>query len=57
MKNSNRIMNLWLLAITASLSSCSFIEGVFKTGVGVGVFLVVALIVVVVAVISKMGKK
>jgi hypothetical protein len=40
-----------------SLNSCSLIEGVFKTGVGVGVLLVVMLLVVVIAVMFRMGHK
>ena len=40
-----------------SLSSCSFIAGVFKTGMGVGIFLVVLLLIVVFAVIARAGKK
>jgi hypothetical protein len=51
----NTLIVLTLLAF--SLNSCGFIEGVFKTGVGVGVLLVVLLIVVVIAVIFRIGRK
>ena len=44
-----------LLAMT--LSSCSVIGDIFKAGMGVGIFLVVALVIVVLIVIKRMGKK
>lgn len=40
------------------VSSCTVIEGIFKAGVGVGVFFVVIILAVVAFVISKIiGKK
>ncbi len=46
-----------LLLVTMLMSSCDFIGGVFKTGMGVGIFIVVAIIAVVVALIMRSGKK
>lgn len=51
-----RIVVLLLLLIT--VSSCSIIEGIFKAGVGVGIFIVVLILAVVAFIISKIiGKK
>jgi len=57
MKNKiSRIVILPLLLIL--VSSCSVIEGIFKAGVGVGVFFVVIILAVVVFIVSKfIGKK
>ena len=49
---------LMLLIVLISFTSCSVIEGIFKAGVGVGIFIVVAIIAIVVLIISKVfGKK
>jgi lipopolysaccharide export LptBFGC system permease protein LptF len=49
---------LMLLMVLISFTSCSVIEGIFKAGVGVGVFIVVAIIAIVILIISKVfGKK
>ena len=57
MKNKiSRIVILPLLLIL--VSSCSVIEGIFKAGVGVGVFFVIIILAVVVFIVSKfIGKK
>lgn len=52
----SRIVILPLLLIL--VSSCSVIEGIFKAGVGVGVFFVVVILAIVVFIVSKfIGKK
>ena len=38
-----------------TLNSCQVIGGIFKTGVGVGVFLVVAVIAIVIFIVAKLG--
>jgi hypothetical protein len=39
-------------------TSCSIIKGIFETGVGVGVFIVVIILAIIAFVLSKiMGKK
>jgi hypothetical protein len=57
MKNSIINKSILFLALVLSLSSCSFIAGVFKTGMGVGIFLVVLLLIIVFAVVARAGKK
>ena len=47
-----------LLIILISVTSCSIVEGIFKAGMGVGIFFVVIILAVIAFVISKvMGKK
>lgn len=46
-----------LFLISILFTGCEAIEGIFKAGMGVGIFLVLAIIVVVVFVISKFTKK
>ena len=55
-KTTQRI--LLLLVVMFTFSSCEVIGGIFKAGMGVGIFLVIAVIAVVLFLISKMfGKK
>ena len=55
-KQITRILMLFVVLI--SFSSCSVIEGIFKAGMGVGIFIVVAIIAVIIFIISKVsGKK
>lgn len=53
------ILNKGILLIIVALffTSCSAIEGIFKAGMGVGIFLVIAVIAVIIYIISKMGGK
>jgi len=47
-----------LLIVLISFTSCSVIEGIFKAGMGVGIFIAVAIIAIVIFIISKFtGKK
>ncbi len=47
--------SLTLIAlITATLSSCSVVEGIFKAGVWSGIILVVIVVAVIIWVISKL---
>lgn len=55
MKNQKIISALFVM-MPLILSGCNFIGGVFKTGVGVGVFIVVALLVII-FLISRIGRK
>ena len=49
---------LTLLSFMAvMLTSCSLIEGIFKAGIGVGVFIVIAIIAVIIFIISRFAKK
>jgi len=42
-----------LLFMTISMSSCQMIGDIFKAGVGVGIFMVVAVVALVIFVIAK----
>lgn len=54
----NKITNLLvLLVVMLTLTSCELIEGIFKAGMGVGIFIVLAIIAIVIFFISKMGGK
>jgi hypothetical protein len=55
----NQITRLLVLFIAlVSFTSCSVVEGIFKAGMGVGIFIVIAIIAVVIFIISKFfGKK
>jgi len=45
-----------LLSILLSLSGCEIIGGIFKTGMGVGIFIAVIVVALVLFIISKLGK-
>lgn len=44
-----------LSAVLALFTSCELVEGIFKAGVGVGVFIVIAIIGILILIISKLG--
>ena len=44
---------LMLFVVLFSCSSCSVVEGIFKAGMGVGIFIVVAILAVIIFIISK----
>ena len=46
-----------LLLTSLSLTSCSLVEGIFKTGFNVGIFITIAVIAVIIYIISKFSKK
>ena len=48
---------LFILSILFSLSGCSVVEGIFKVGMGAGIFVVIAIIVIVVFIITRFTKK
>ena len=52
-KEITRLMVLFIILL--SFTSCSVVEGIFKAGMGVGIFIVIAIVVFI---ISKIfGKK
>lgn len=57
MKNKLTVPVLLLIILSVSLTSCEIIGGIFKAGVGVGVFIVVAIIAVIALVIGRAGRK
>jgi len=55
----NKVLKLSLmLMVLFSLTSCEVIGGIFKAGMGVGIFIVIAVIAVIIFIISKLsGRK
>ncbi|CAM3099220.1 hypothetical protein [Flavobacterium frigoris] len=55
----NKIIRiLLLLTVILSLTGCSVVEGIFKAGMGVGIFIVIAILAVILFIVSKLfGKK
>jgi hypothetical protein len=47
MKNSNILKALTIFMLSMTLNSCAVVEGIFKTGMGVGIFIVVAIVAIV----------
>ena len=43
-----------LISLLLTLSGCEIIGGIFKTGMGVGIFIVVIVVAIIVFIISKM---
>lgn len=46
-----------LLLLLTTLSSCEAIAGIFKAGMGVGIFLVIAVVALIAFFAMKMGRK
>jgi predicted Na+-dependent transporter len=57
MKNTILQVTSLLILCIVFLTSCSAIEGIFKAGMGVGIFIVVAIIAIIVFVAMRFGKK
>lgn len=57
MKTQNLLPALILLFLGSILSSCDAIGGIFKAGMGFGIFIVIAVIVLIVGLVMKIGKK
>ena len=55
----NKIIRvLLLLTVVLSLTGCSVVEGIFKAGMGVGIFIVIAILAIILFIVSKLfGKK
>ncbi|WP_185963169.1 hypothetical protein [Flavobacterium gawalongense] len=54
-KKITRLLVLFIVLI--SFTSCSVIEGIFKAGMGVGIFIVIAVIAVIVFIMSKIFER
>lgn len=52
-----KIQIIWLVLLTALLSSCDAIAGIFKAGVGFGIFIAALVVALLIYLISRMGKK
>ncbi|WP_185964631.1 hypothetical protein [Flavobacterium sp. GT3R68] len=46
-----------LVIVLLSFTSCSVIEGIFKAGMGVGIFIVVAIVALIIFFITRIGGK
>jgi len=57
MKNSKLINGFVLILLTLVISSCSVITGIFKVGMGFGIFVVLAILVLIIGIVMKFGKK
>ncbi len=59
-KRSHQKKTLFINALLAlmilSFSSCEIIGGIFKTGMGVGIFLVVIVVAIVLYIVSRIGR-
>lgn len=55
----NQISRIVLLFVVLfSFTSCELIGGIFKAGIGVGIFIVVAILAIILFIVSKIfGKK
>lgn len=51
--NHKILRPLLLLFVLFTATSCELVEGIFKAGMGVGIFIVIAIIAVIIFVISK----
>jgi hypothetical protein len=54
--NLTKYVSLLLIAMMTMLSSCELIEGIFKAGMGFGIFIVVAIIGLILFLIFRMGR-
>ena len=57
MKKTPFILELLVIIILVSLSGCAVVGGIFKAGVGVGIFAVVVVVALILWLVSKAGKK
>lgn len=57
MKKSRLSSVFSLILLSLMVSSCSAIEGIFKAGMGFGIFLVLAVFAIVVFIILKIRQK
>lgn len=57
MKKLHFLTTFILLFFLTTLSSCEAIAGIFKAGMGFGIFLVIAVIALIVFIAMKAGKK
>jgi len=60
MKNQmmEKLKQITLLTfLMTAMAGCAVVGGIFKAGVAVGIFMVVAVVVLVIFLLSKMGKK
>lgn len=51
------LKSLSVFTLLFLFSSCSVIEGIFKVGLGVGVFIVIAVVALILFIVSRFTKK
>ncbi|HQW45249.1 MAG: hypothetical protein IPP02_15965 [Chitinophagaceae bacterium] len=56
MKKANSVTVFSLLMMSLLLTSCEAVAGIFKAGMGFGIFIVIAIIVGIVVIVMKSGK-
>lgn len=56
MKKQIQFVALFIFIVTL-FTSCEVVEGIFKAGMGVGIFIVIAVIALIIFIISKLGGK
>lgn len=54
--NITKYISILLVAMSTLLSSCQLVEGIFKAGMGVGIFIVVAIIALIVFLVFRFGR-
>ena len=57
MKKTNPLIIATLFLLLFSFTSCEAIEGIFKAGMGFGIFIVVAVIAIIVVLAAKLLRK
>jgi len=50
------LYTLAILFVSLTLTSCELFEGIFKAGMGVGIFIVIAILAVIIWIISRFKK-
>ncbi len=53
---SKALLSAIFMILLTSLSGCEVIGGIFKAGMGVGIFIVVAVVVLVIYLIARFSK-
>ncbi len=56
MKNSNLLALGALMLMCSMVSSCAAIAGIFEAGMGFGIFIVIAIVILVLGLIMRSGK-
>lgn len=54
--NITKYISVLLIAMTSMLSSCQLVEGIFKAGMGFGIFIVIAIIALIVFLVFRLGR-
>jgi len=56
MKKFNYITISILLSMSFMMSSCEVIGGIFKAGMGVGAFAIIAVLVLIIFLVTRLGR-